>query len=146
MADSASDDLLLAQINPSERAEVPTAASDILKRQRDHLQRQPAEGNTPDRPAARAGRTDAARGICRTQRGVGVAAAPAAAALRGRRHCVDGGAALAHFGADTKTNTSPVFLERLFDLGQQTADTWLQQHRHDLGRRSSYSGPAGLDG
>ena len=58
------------------------------------------------------------------------------AALASRLHRVDGGAALAHCGANTKTNTSPAFLERLLGLGQQTADTW-QQHRHDLGRRSS---------
>ena len=63
-------------------------------------------------------------------------AALASRLRRLRLHRVDGGSALAHFRADNKTNTSPAFLERLFDVDQQTADTWLQQHRHDLGRRS----------
>jgi NTE family protein len=141
VADSASDDLLLVQINPSDRPEVPRTAADILERTSEitfnasllkelrqiTLLRELADLVPPES-----------------------ACTPVAAlALRLRRlrlHRVDGGPALAPLGADTKTNTSPAFLARLFDLGHNAADTWLQQHRRDWGRRSSYSVPAGLDG
>ena len=145
VADSASDDLLLVQINPSERAEVPRSAGDILERTSEitfnasllkelrqiTLLRELADLVPPAMAASPAACTPVA-----------------ALALRLRRlrlHRVDGGPALASLGADTKSNTSPAFLMQLFELGQQTADTWLQQHRRDLGRRSSYSVPAGLD-
>lgn len=141
VADSASDDLLLVQINPSERAEVPKSAGDILERTGEitfnasllkelrqiTLLRELADLVPPEAASSQV----------------------AALAMRLRRlrlHRVDGGTALAHLGAETKTNTSPAFLETLFDLGQRSADTWLQRHRADLGRRSSYSVPAGLDG
>ena len=141
VADSASDDLLLVQINPSERAEVPIAAGDILER---------ASEITFNASLLKELRQIALlRELADLVPHAGSAGPTAALASRLRRlrlHRVDGGAALAHFGADTKTNTSPAFLQRLFDLGQQTADTWLQQHRHDLGRRSSYSVQGGLDG
>ena len=141
VADSTSDDLLLVQINPSERTEVPATAGDILERTSEitfnasllkELRQITLLRELADLvPLANAG------------------GATAALALRLRRlrlHRVDGGTALARFGADTKTHTSPAFLETLFDLGQQTADAWLHQHRADLGRRSSYSVPLGLDG
>jgi len=138
VGDSVSDDLLLVQINPSERAEVPMAAGDILERVNEitfnasllkelrqiTLLRELAD-LVPH--AESAGRT----------------AELASRLRRLRLHRVDGGAALARFGADTKTHTSPVFLQRLFALGHATADAWLQQHRRDLGRRSSFSVPAG---
>jgi NTE family protein len=144
VADSASDDLLLVQINPSERAEVPTTAGDILERVNEitfnasllkelrqlTLLRELAELGGPKASPALPG---------------GVAAL-AARLRRLRLYRVDGGAALVRFGADSKTNTSPAFLAQLFDLGQHTADSWLQSHRRDLGRRSSFSVPLGLDG
>ena len=141
VADSASDDLLLVQINPSERAEVPNSAGDILERVGEitfnasllkELRQITLLRELADLvPLAEAGETTAAL---------------AGRLRRLRLHRVDGGTALARFGADTKTNTSPAFLETLFDLGQHTADAWLQQHRADLGRRSSYRVQVGRDG
>ena len=141
VADSTSDDLLLVQINPSERAEVPTTAGDILERTSEitfnaSLLKELRQITLLRELAHRVPLEDAG----------GDTAALALRLRRLRLHRVDGGTALARFGADTKTNTSPAFLETLFDLGQQTADAWLHQHRADLGRRSSYSVPLGLDG
>jgi NTE family protein len=140
VADSASDDLLLVQINPSERAEVPKSAGDILERTSEITFNASLLKELRQITLLR----DLADLVPSS------AASPVAAlALRLRRlrlHRVDGGTALAHLGADTKTNTSPAFLAQLFDLGQQTADQWLHKHRRDLGRRGSYSVPSGLDG
>jgi NTE family protein len=143
VADSASDDLLLVQINPSERPEVPTAAGDILERASEitfnasllkELRQITLLQELAELAELRTG-----------QAAAGSVAALAARLRRLRLHRVDGGAVLAPLGADTKTNTSPAFLNQLFDLGQHSADTWLQAHRRDLGQRSSYRVPVGLD-
>lgn len=141
VADSASDDLLLVQINPSERAEVPKSAGDILERT--------SEITFNASLVKELRQITLLRELVDLVPHAAVSEGVPALALRLRRlrlHRVDGGSALAPFGADTKSNSSPAFLEKLFTLGQQTADTWLQQHRHDLGRCSSYSVPAGLVG
>ena len=140
VADSTSDDLLLVQINPNERTEVPTSAGDILERT--------SEITFSASLLKELRQITLLRELADLVAGDPAANSVAALALRLRRlrlHRVDGGTVLAPFGADTKTNTSPAFLETLFDLGQHTADAWLQQHRADLGRRSSYSVPVGLD-
>ena len=137
VADRASDDLLLVQINPMRRDELPRAAGDILERVNEitfnasllkelrqiallralvgGLQGQPGGG------AAQGAAQDVARRL-----------------LELRLHRIDGGALLAGYGADTKTNTSPLFLEQLFALGRGAAADWLAAHRGDIGRRGSF--------
>ena len=159
VADSASDDLLLVQINPVERAQVPTTAGDILERVNEitfnasllkelrqiTLLQELAELGGVGAVGAVGGMGGAA-GVTGRRAEPGGTQALAARLRRLRLHRVDGGAALAPYGADSKSNSSRAFLETLFDLGQQTAERWLQQHRRDLGRRSSYSVSVGLHG
>ena len=52
-------------------------------------------------------------------------------------HRVDGGAALAEFGASSKARADVAFLRRLFELGRTAGQDWLTQHFRDLGVRSS---------
>ncbi|MET4578769.1 patatin-like phospholipase family protein [Ottowia thiooxydans] len=52
-------------------------------------------------------------------------------------HRVDGGTALAEFGANSKSRADTPFLRRLFDLGRTTGKQWLKQHLRDVGVRSS---------
>ncbi|MDR2990553.1 MAG: patatin-like phospholipase family protein [Burkholderiaceae bacterium] len=52
-------------------------------------------------------------------------------------HRVDGGAALAQFGAASKVRADMPFLKRLFTLGRHAGKTWLLRYYVDLGRRSS---------
>jgi NTE family protein len=52
-------------------------------------------------------------------------------------HRVDGGAALAQFGAASKVRADMAFLKRLFTLGRHAGQTWLAHHYADLGKRSS---------
>ncbi|MFD1712188.1 patatin-like phospholipase family protein [Ottowia sp. GY511] len=54
-----------------------------------------------------------------------------------RLHRVDGGAALAEFGATSKARADTSFLRRLFDLGRTAGQDWLAQHFKDLGVRAS---------
>ncbi len=126
------DDLLLVQINPRERPELPTQASDILERINEitfnasllkelraiALLRQLIADE--DRPAHQYrnplfGRIEALR-----------------------LHLIDGGALLAPLGADSKTQTSASFLTELHDLGHAAADEWWHRHRRDMGVRSSH--------
>jgi NTE family protein len=126
------DDLLLVQINPRERPELPTQAADILERINEitfnasllkelraiALLRQLIADE--DRPAHHYrnplfGRVESLR-----------------------LHLIDGGAQLAPLGADSKTQTSASFLNGLHDMGYTAADQWFQSHRRDLGVRTSH--------
>ena len=52
-------------------------------------------------------------------------------------HRVDGGAALAQFGATSKARADPAFLRRLFTLGRGAGQDWLAEHFNDIGVCSS---------
>ncbi|MFT4194632.1 patatin-like phospholipase family protein [Ottowia sp.] len=52
-------------------------------------------------------------------------------------HRVDGGAALAEFGAASKARADGAFITRLYDLGRSAGHAWLQAHAGDVGVRSS---------
>jgi NTE family protein len=52
-------------------------------------------------------------------------------------HRVDGGSALAQFGAASKSRADMTFLKRLFTLGRHAGKAWLTRHYADLGQRSS---------
>jgi NTE family protein len=136
VADRRSDDLLLVQINPARRDEVPTAAGDILER---------VGEITFNASLLKELRMI---GLLRTLADAfdGPAGSPAVERVvqrlrQLRLHRIDGGQALAGFGADTKTNTSALFLERLFGLGRQAAQDWLAAHRGDIGRRGGLVAP-----
>jgi NTE family protein len=52
-------------------------------------------------------------------------------------HRVDGGAALAEFGAASKARADVAFLRRLFQLGRDAGQAWLASHFDDIGVCSS---------
>ena len=52
-------------------------------------------------------------------------------------HRVDGGTALAEFGAASKARADVPFLRRMFELGRGAGRQWLQQHFDDIGVCSS---------
>jgi NTE family protein len=54
-----------------------------------------------------------------------------------RMHRVDGGAALAAFGAASKARADLAFVRKLFDLGRTAGAKWLAAHRKDLGVRAT---------
>lgn len=54
-----------------------------------------------------------------------------------RMHRVDGGAALAEFGAASKGHADMAFLRKLFHLGRGAATEWLATHRADVGVRAT---------
>jgi NTE family protein len=54
-----------------------------------------------------------------------------------RLHRIHGDEALVPLGAHSKLRTGRSFLERLFHLGRSACDAWLSYHRKDLGRRST---------
>jgi NTE family protein len=136
VADRGTDDLLLVQINPARRDEVPTAAGDIMER---------VGEITFNASLLKELRMI---GLMRTLADAfeGPVASPAVQGVvqrlqRLRLHRIDGGQVLAAFGADTKTNTGALFLQRLFELGRQSAQDWLAAHRGDIGRRGSLPTP-----
>ncbi len=137
ISDGPADDLLLVQINPIERGELPTSAEDILERINEItfnasllkelrtialLQQLVAR-------QGRAGHADGARLFARMQ------------ALR--VHLLDGGASLSDLGAASKTHNQWSFLTRLHALGRASAQHWLAEHRDAIGERSSFD-PAAL--
>ncbi|MBD3893056.1 patatin-like phospholipase family protein [Hydrogenophaga sp.] len=132
IADSPADDLLLVQINPIERVELPKRASDILER----------IGEVTFNTSL----LKELRSIALLKQLIGEDDRPAhpyqhplferVAALR--LHLLDGGASLAPLGADSKTKTDWAFLHQLHELGFGAAERWLAQHGAALGQRSSF--------
>ncbi|WP_137920633.1 patatin-like phospholipase family protein [Hydrogenophaga sp. 2FB] len=127
--DTPADDLLLVQINPMLRDVVPTRASDILDRINEVTFNASLlkELRTLALMKQMAGDTPQAGGPALLRR-----------VQRLRVHLIDGGASLAPLGAGSKTETQWSFLSHLHALGRGAAEQWLQRHRGDMGRRSSF--------
>ena len=137
ITDSPADDLLLVQINPMQRSQVPTSAEGILDRINEVtfnasllkelrtialLQQLVAQRQRPE-PDTGHDLFDRIQAL--------------------RVHLLDGGASLAAFSAASKTNTQLSFLTELHELGRDAANRWLAEHGAALGHRSSFD-PAGL--
>jgi len=131
ITESPADDLLLVQINPIERAALPTSAGDILDR--------------INEVTFNASLVKEMRSIALLKQLIADEGRPGHAyrnpvfqrvdALR--VHLIDGGASLAPLGAGSKTSTHWAFLSQLHDLGFKAADEWLTQHGAEIGVRSS---------
>jgi NTE family protein len=129
---SPANDLLLVQINPIERDERPTSASDILDR--------------ISEVTFNASLLKEMRSIALLQQMIADEGRPGhhyrnplfqrVAALR--VHQIDGGASLAPLGPASKSNTQWAFLQQLHALGRASAEQWLAAHAQDLGQRSSW--------
>lgn len=132
ITESPADDLLLVQINPIERNELPTSASDILDR--------------ISEVTFNASVLKEMRSIALLQQMIADEGRPGhhyrnplfqrVAALR--VHLIDGGASLAPLGPASKSNTQWAFLQQLHSLGRSAAEQWLAAHAQDLGQRSSW--------
>jgi NTE family protein len=132
IAQSAADDLLLVQINPIERAEPPTRASDILER--------------ISEVTFNASLLKELRSIALLKQLIEDEGKPGhqyrnplfQRVEQLRVHLIDGGASLSPLGAASKTNTQWGFLQQLHGLGRTAAGQWLAQHEGDVGQRSSW--------
>jgi len=131
IAQSTADDMLLVQINPIDRSELPTRASDILER--------------ISEVTFNASLLKEMRSIALLKQLIEDEGRPGhqyrnplfqrVEALR--VHLIDGGASLSPLGSTSKSNTQWSFLLQLHDLGRSAADRWLTQHGGDIGTRSS---------
>lgn len=129
VSETRADDLLLVQINPTQRETVPTSARDILDR--------------INEVTFNASLIKELRTLALMKQAIGDTQQPDSPELfqrvqQLRVHLIDGGASLSELGAGSKTNTQWAFLSRLQALGRESADRWLRDHRRDLGKRSSF--------
>ncbi|MCW5669022.1 MAG: patatin-like phospholipase family protein [Hydrogenophaga sp.] len=135
--EACADDLLLVQINPTQRESVPTTARDILDR--------------INEVTFNASLVKELRTLALLKQVIGEQRSPHSPALfqrvqRLRVHLIEGGESLAALGAGSKTNTQWAFLSNLHAMGREAADRWLHAHRKDLGQRSTLDlGPVMID-
>lgn len=136
ISDTPADDLMLVQINPSHRDEVPTQANDILDRTSEvtfnaSLLKELRTIGLIKELLEDAGRPDSCyqRPLFRRLDDL-------------RLHKIEAEEALSQFGATSKMQTDWTFLSRLHDIGRTAADDWLKTHREHLGQRSTYPLPA----
>ncbi|MCU0926482.1 MAG: patatin-like phospholipase family protein [Hydrogenophaga sp.] len=140
IAETAADDLLLVQINPSRRDEVPTQARDILDRASEvtfnaSLLKELRTIGLIKELLEDAGRPDSCyqRPLFRRVDDL-------------RLHQLDAEAQLSQFGASSKTQTNWSFLSQLHLIGRNAADAWLAANRRHLGQRATFNLPDPFSG
>ncbi|MGE5160770.1 MAG: patatin-like phospholipase family protein [Betaproteobacteria bacterium] len=116
-------DLLLVQINPLVRDDVPDTAQDIIERVNE------ISFNTALLHELRA--------IAFVERLLMDHKLDPDRYKRIRMHMIQAEEQLRKYGASSKTNTSPVFLKELFELGRRTAIDWLDASLAYVGHASS---------
>ncbi len=143
-----SPDILLVQINPLVRENVPDTSSEIIDRVNEisfnatlmmemraieFVQRLIDDGqlraNDPEHPVARAGHL--VRSVLRRQH------PKREQYKRIFMHLIEGGKYLHDFGASSKYNSNWTLLSNLRDIGRTAAQEWLQHHLHQVGVKSS---------
>lgn len=117
------DDILLVQINPVERVDLPDSAHEIADRVNEVTFNAPllAELRAIEfvRRLLAEGRLDPGR-----YKSI-------------RMHRVDGGEGLASLGASSKHEAKPAQIERMHELGREAARQWLAAHWRDIGHAPS---------
>jgi NTE family protein len=116
-------DLLLVQINPLVREELPDTAQEIIERVNE------ISFNTALLLELRS--------IAFVERLLTEEKLDPARYKRVNMHMIDAEERLRKYGASSKTYTSPVFLKELFDLGRETASDWLDANFAYVGHASS---------
>jgi len=116
-------DLLLVQINPLVREELPDTAQEIIERVNE------ISFNTALLLELRS--------IAFVERLLAEQKLDPARYKRVNMHMIDAGERLRKYGASSKAYTSPAFLKELFDLGRQTAIDWLDASFAYVGHASS---------
>lgn len=132
IAEASADDVLLVQINPTERDEVPTRAQDILAR---------IDEITFNGSLLKELRSIAlVKWMMREEgRPIERYRAPLFRRLHDLRlHRLDGGIELARLGNSSRLAADPATLSQLHRLGYDAADGWLSRNFMHLGRRSTF--------
>ncbi len=118
-----SRDLLLVQLNPKRRSELPTSAHDIADRVNEITFNASLLGQlrTIDliNQLLDQGRIDAQR------------------YKKMHLHLIAGGAVLEKYGASSKLTVSARFIRELFELGVAAADAWLQSEADKVGQQGT---------
>ena len=128
-------DLVLVQINPFERPDVPRSAREIINRLNEitfnaSLLKELRTIALVKELLQDAGRPDSAYRRPLFQRIDDL-----------RLHRLDAEDQLSQFGASSKLQTGRSFLLQLHDIGRRAAHDWLLAHGKDIGRRSSCALP-----
>jgi len=131
VADSGARDLLLVQLNPLARDEVPTQASDILER----IDEITFNGNVLKELRLITLLKELLRNENRPLREYRQPMIRHLGALR--VHRLDGAAALASLGRSSRLHADTATLARLHRAGYAAADEWLTRNFAHLGRRST---------
>ena len=116
-------DLVLVQINPLHRDEVPSTAQEI--------------GDRVDEISFNASLLFEMRAIAFVQRLLDERRVEEGRYKRLRLHMIANEERLRALGASSKYDTSPAFLERLFAIGRVTGTDWLEQNWAYIGKTSS---------
>lgn len=116
-------DVLLVQINPIEHKGVPDSASEIMERMNEITFN---AALLSELRAIEFVRRLLAEGKLDSRRYKSV-----------RMHRIDGGTTLDAFGSSSKMRADLAFVRRLFELGREAGQNWLQAHGADVGVRSS---------
>ncbi|MGN1056263.1 MAG: patatin-like phospholipase family protein [Comamonas sp.] len=116
-------DMLLVQINPIEHPHLPETASEIWERTNEVM--------------FNAGLLSELRAIDFVRRLLAEGRLDPERYKSVRLHRIDGGAALARFGAASKSRVDMGFLLKLFELGRAQGQQWVHDHRSDVGVRQT---------
>jgi NTE family protein len=123
MQDCTAGDILVVQITPLHRQELPTTAADILNRLNE------ITFNTALIKEVRL--------VLLLQKLLGDHDIDIGCYRDTRLHHLSGDAVLSGLSVSSKLNAEWPFLCHLHDLGRQTTETWLDAHVDDLGRRAT---------
>jgi NTE family protein len=118
-----SEDILLVQVNPIRRNEIPVTAHEIMER---------ASEITFNASLLRE-----FRAIDFVNRLIDENRLDTGRYRRNRLHRIDAGEALAEYTASSKLDTSWSFFRELRDAGSKAAKKWLRSHFDDLGERAT---------
>lgn len=140
IAESPAHDLLLVQLNPSRRDEVPTTAQQILDRLNEIT--------------FNSSLVNELRSITLLKQLLKDEGVPAAGSRHPffaqvdalRLHRIDGAEELAGLGAASRLNAAWPFVSRLHRVGRDAADAWLERNFAHLGRRSTLAMTESLKG
>lgn len=119
----ASRDLMLVQINPLKRERLPRTRGEILDR--------------VNELTFNASLLTQMRSIDFVNRLIEEGALKAGRCKHVLLHRIDGGTAMEHYPASTRTSADAAMIRKLFDLGSAAADEWLTEHFDALGQRGT---------
>ena len=121
--ETACHDILLVQINPIYRDEVPTTSRDIAER--------------INEITFNASMLREFRAIDFVNRLLDERRLDAKQYSRNRMHRIDADSALKKFGASTKLDTSWRFFQQLHDIGRDSASEWLDENFDAIGKEAT---------